>query len=447
MLTVAIVGKPNVGKSTLFNRIIQKRKSIVHDSAGVTRDRIYEEAEWLTRKFNIIDTGGFSSDKNNFQENINQQVAIAIEEAQVIVFVVSYLDGIDQNDVLISKKIKKYAKNKKIIFVVNKAESNKVLDSENKFFNLGFGKPIYISSAHGTGVGDLLDEIIKETNNKIYEEKFDLALRFCIIGRPNVGKSSLVNTILNENKVIVSEIPGSTRDSTDNLFKYNHKNYIITDTAGIRRKGKVSEPIEKISVLRAEAAIKKSQLILFMLDASEPFNEQDEVIGGLAYKANIPTIIVVNKWDAIFEKDTNTMNRFKKEIEAKFQYLNWAPIVFISANENKRIHTIFETIEIINQQLKKKISTSILNEVVLKAQMMQQAPLFKGNRIIISYITQIKSQIPSFVIFCNSPKHLHFSYARYIENKIRIAFGLNYVPITLFWKDKNIKSRGISIDE
>lgn len=447
MLSVAIVGKPNVGKSTLFNRMIQKQQSIVHDSPGVTRDRIYGEAEWLTRRFQLIDTGGLSNSNDGFQKNINEQVNFALEEANIILFVVSGLHGIDQNDLYVAKTLKKYLKNKKVILVVNKAESSKVNENENQFFNLGFGKPIYISASHGIGIGDLLDAIIKDI--KTIDAQHDLkdAFKFCIIGKPNVGKSSLINAILNEQKVIVSEIAGSTRDATDNYFKYNNEEYVIIDTAGIRRKGKVYDEIEKIAVLKAELAIKRSQLILFMIDGSEPFSEQDEIIGGLAYKANIPTIIVVNKWDKVLNKDSNTMQKYKNQIREQFKYLSWAPIVFISALDNKRIHTIFETIKMIEQEVHTKISTSLLNEVVLKAQMMQQAPIFKGNRINISYITQVQSQIPTFVIFCNNPKYLHFSYARYIENKIREAFNLNNVPITLYWKDKNAKTKGIEINE
>lgn len=439
MLTVAIVGKPNVGKSTLFNRIIGKKKSIIDDAPGVTRDRIYDTAEWLTRKFEIIDTGGLENSKKDFQTNINNQVDFAIDEAQVIIFVVSYKNGIDENDFFVAKTLKRKAKNKKVILVVNKAEQNKAYEADNQYYALGYGKPIFISSAHGIGIGDLLDEIIQYA--KIDDKKASNAYRFCLIGRPNVGKSSLVNAILNEERVIVSDIPGSTRDSIDTEVKYNGENYVITDTAGIRRKGKIQSNVEKYSVMRAEKAISNSDCILFLIDGSEEFKEQDEVIGGLAYQANIPTIIVVNKWDLV-NKDSSTMYQMTKLIRNQFKYLSWAPIVFVSALDKKRIQTIFETINMIREEVSRKISTSLLNEVVLKAQMLQEAPLFKGNRIKISYITQVQSQIPTFVIFCNNPKYLHFSYARYIENKIREAFGLTNVPVTLYWKSKDAHTRG-----
>ena len=436
MLTVAIVGKPNIGKSTLFNRIIGHNKAIVDDTPGVTRDRIYAEAEWLTRKFELIDTGGLENSKLNFQLNINEQVNFAIEEANTIIFLVSYLDGINEDDYFVAKTLKKYVKNKKIILCVNKAEK-KISENElNQFYNLGFGKPYFISSSHGIGLGDLLDEIAndvdKATNISLEEPDYS----FCIIGKPNVGKSTLFNSIINENRVIVSDIPGSTRDSIDTMFKYNGEEYKIIDTAGIRRKGKIKTNVEKYSVLRAERAIQKSQCILLVIDVSEGFTEQDEVIGGLAHTANIPTIIVVNKWDKI-EKDTNSMNVVTKQIRNQFKYLYWAPIVFISAKDKKRIHTIFETMKVVREQATIKVMTSSLNDVVLKAQMIQEAPLFKGGRLKISYATQVQSQIPTFVIFCNNSKFLHFSYARYMENQIRSAFGLDKVPITLYWKTKS----------
>lgn len=436
MLTVAIVGKPNIGKSTLFNRIIGHNKAIVDDTPGVTRDRIYAEAEWLTRKFELIDTGGLENSKLNFQLNINEQVNFAIEEANTIIFLVSYLDGINEDDYFVAKTLKKYVKNKKIILCVNKAEK-KISENElNQFYNLGFGKPYFISSSHGIGLGDLLDEIAndvdKATNISLEEPDYS----FCIIGKPNVGKSTLFNSIINENRVIVSDIPGSTRDSIDTIFKYNGEEYKIIDTAGIRRKGKIKTNVEKYSVLRAERTIQKSQCILLVIDVSEGFTEQDEVIGGLAHTANIPTIIVVNKWDKI-EKDTNSMNVVTKQIRNQFKYLYWAPIVFISAKDKKRIHTIFETMKVVREQATIKVMTSSLNDVVLKAQMIQEAPLFKGGRLKISYATQVQSQIPTFVIFCNNSKFLHFSYARYMENQIRSAFGLDKVPITLYWKTKS----------
>lgn len=439
MVTVAIIGKPNVGKSTLFNRIINKRKSIVDDTPGVTRDRIYDDAEWLNRKFEIIDTGGLSSSKATFQENINEQVQFAIDEANIIIFLVSSKTGLENDDYFVNKILRKHKTNKTIILAVNKAESNKQ-NNPDQYFALGYGKPLFISAAHGIGIGDLLDKIINNDNFSTKEENNE-TYSFCIIGKPNVGKSSLVNAVINENKVIVSDIPGSTRDTTDSRFKYYNEEFVITDTAGIRRKGKIKENIEKYAVLRAERAIKKSNLILFMMDGSLEFTEQDEVIGGLAHSANIPTIIIVNKIDLIKDYSETKQKEIINIIRTKFKYLSWAPILFISSMNKKNINKIFDLINKIRDKVNVKINNSLLNEVVLKSQMMQQAPIFKGNRLVISYITQIKSQIPAFVIFCNNPKYLHFSYARYIENKIREAFDLNWVPISLYWKDKNAKNR------
>ncbi|MGL4952059.1 MAG: ribosome biogenesis GTPase Der [Mycoplasma sp.] len=444
MNTVAIVGKPNVGKSTLFNRLIGYRKSIVDDEPGVTRDRIYATAEWLTRKFELIDTGGISLKDSTFQENINTQVEFAIEEAQTIIFLTSFKNGTNPDDAYIAKLLKKKAKGKKIILVSNMAERYNHGDDLNQFFNLGFGKPIMLSAEHGINTGDLLDEIIESLPPT--PKKENDSLTFCIIGRPNVGKSSLTNALLHKERVIVSDVPGTTRDSIDVDFKYNGEHFTLIDTAGIRRKGKVQEAIEKFAVLRAERAIARSKIILLVLDGSQPFREQDEVIGGLASNANIPTIIVVNKIDLISRTDEE-LNHLSKIIRAEFKHLSWAPIIFTSAINGKKIHNIFSTIKDIAEQAKKEIQTSVLNEVVLQAQMIQQAPLFKGARINISYVTQVKSQIPTFVIFCSNVNSLHFTYARYIENRIRKAFGFDKVPITLYWKDKNSRTRGVKINE
>ncbi len=441
MNKVAIVGKPNVGKSTFFNRLIRTKKAIVKDEPGVTRDRLYGEVDWLNNKFTLIDTGGLTIKKAPFQENIQLQVEYAIDEADLILFMVSFKEGIDSDDYFISKLLKKH-RAKNIVLVVNKTEKKQIIDNENLFYSLGFGKPYYISSEHGLGTGDLLQEITSKLNfNKKIKEESD-RLSFCIIGRPNVGKSTLVNAILNEERVLVSPIPNTTRDSVDCDFTYNSEKYTIIDTAGIRRKGKIVDEVEKYALLRTQAAVEKSKMILLVLDGSEDFNEQDEVIGGIAYKANIPTIIIVNKWDAV-NKDEKTMVELTKRIRSQFKYLNWAPIVFISAKNKKRLHLIFETIKKIQEQLNKKVNTSLLNEIVLKAQAHNPPSLFKGGRLNIAYATQVPGQIPTFVIFTNDPKYLHFSYARMIENLIRSSFGIDIVPITIYYKDKNSRIRGI----
>lgn len=438
MFKVAIVGKPNVGKSTLFNRIISKKKSIVDDQPGVTRDRIYGNAIWLNKPFIVIDTGGLTNKQLSFQTNIEQQVKFAINESNLIVFLVSLKEGVNAEDYYIAKLLKKY-KNKQIILAVNKSE-NRNNQNINLYYSLGFGEPLFIASEHGIGIGDLLDKIIKyigKDSKQLTNDSFP----FCIIGKPNVGKSTLVNTILQEERVLVSPIAHTTRDSVDVDFKHNSLHYTIIDTAGIRRKGKITDDIEKYAVMRTQQAIERSKLVVFMLDGSEPFSEQDEIIGGLAYQANLPTIICVNKWDKV-KKDEKTMTKIITLIRQRFKYLSWAPIIFISANNNKRIHTIFETITEIQNQLKINVSTSLLNDVIAKAQIFNPPPMYKGGRANFTYATQVKSQIPTFVIFGNDPKYIHLSYTRYIENQIRKAFAINVVPITIYYKDKNARIRG-----
>lgn len=449
MNKVAIVGKPNVGKSTLFNRLIRTRKAIVADLPGVTRDRLYGTVEWLNKKFNVIDTGGLTIKNEPFQKNINQQVTYAIDEAKLILFMVSNKEGINADDYYIAKLLKKN-KNKKILLLVNKVDSSQqtIEQNERQYYALGFGKPIYISAEHSIGIGDLLDEIIKSISSIEKSKKTSDYLSFCIIGKPNVGKSTLVNSITNSNRVLVSNIPNATRDSVDVDFSYNNKKYTIIDTAGIRRSGKINELVEKFAVIRAKDVIEKSNIILLMLDASADITEQDEIIGGLCYDANIPTIIVVNKWDLV-QKDSNTINKFEKLIRQRFKYLSWAPIIFISAKNKKRLDTIFKTIDKMQNQLHIKINTSLLNDVILKAASHNPPSLFKGGRLNISYATQVEGQNPTFVIFTNNPKYLHFSYARFIENIIRDSFEITNVPITVYYKDKNSRIRGIkeSINE
>lgn len=434
MNKIAIVGKPNVGKSTLFNRIIKQKLSIVDDEAGVTRDRIYGNGTWLTKNFQVIDTGGLQVDDFQFKEAIQYQVEYAMKEANTIMFVVSLKDGLNNDDEYVASILKRI-KNKKIILVVNKSESSK--NYENNYYNFGFGKPFFVSSVHGIGIGDLLDEIII---NDDYEVKVEDSFRFSIIGRPNVGKSSLVNTILNDQRVIVSDIAGTTRDSIDSKFKRNKENYTIIDTAGIKRKGKIKTNVDKYSYLRAQKALTRSDVSILMIDGSEDFTEIDEVIGGLIFKANIPSIIAVNKWDKI-EKTNTTMNEYIKDIRRRFKFLSWSPIIFFSALENKRIDSLFDEIKKIRETLKKVIPSSSLNDVLHKAQMMNNTPKHGGGLLKINHATQVKGQLPTFVLFCNNPNFLHFTYARYIENKIREAFGFDNIPITVYYKNKNSKIR------
>lgn len=444
MFTVAIVGKPNVGKSTLFNRLTKQKVAITHSTPGVTRDRIFGEVEWLTKTFKLIDTGGLTSQQNSFQKNVEEQIGYAIIEADVIVFLCSYQDGINVDDLHAAKLLKKN-KNKLIQLVINKTESVNTSGIDfSQYYALGFGKPMLISSEHGIGIGDLLDQLINLGNSLLTPSKTvrDYVAKFCIIGKANVGKSSLLNQLLNQPRVLVSTIPGTTRDAIDATFQYHHENYQVIDTAGIRRKGKIDTAIERYSLIRTKLAISRSDFILLMIDGSLPISEQDEVIGGLAFAANLPTIIVINKWDLV-NKDTNTMNVFNKTIATRFQYLAWAPIIYISAKQNWRIHTLFTTIKLVKTQMQLKVATSLLNNVLIKAQMQNQPPVFNGDRLRISYATQVQAQIPTFVLFCNDPKYLHFSYGRYLEKKIRESFGFKNTPITLYFKSKNARNRGL----
>ncbi|MCF0217674.1 MAG: ribosome biogenesis GTPase Der [Malacoplasma sp.] len=441
MLTVAIVGKPNVGKSTLFNRIIGVNKAIVDSSPGVTRDRIEAYGQWLTQTFKIIDTGGLMLDEFDFKKQVELQVNYAIDKADAIIFLVSFQEGINQDDFYVSKLLKKY-KSKKVFITVNKSENrDPINDSELEYLKFGFQSPYFISSTHGIGIGDLLDAIVKTPTNA--KEK-DNSFKFCIIGKPNVGKSSLVNAILNEERMITSNIANTTRDAVDSYFKRNQKEYTIIDTAGIRRKGKIQQGVDKYSYLRVNQSISRSNLIVVLLDGSTDFDEQDETIAGLAYKANIPTIIAVNKWDIVADKDEKTMNKLLKIIKIKFNFLSWAPIVFLSAKENKRINTLFDQIQNIRAILEKKYNSKILSELVWKLQMLNTPPLFNRGRIKINHVTQVYGQIPTFVLFCNNPQYLHFSYARYLENEMRKSLGLTNVPITLFFKSKTSNTRNNS---
>lgn len=439
MFKIAIVGKPNVGKSTLFNRIVGKKQAIVLNEPGITRDRIYARAKWLNRDFEVIDTGGLANKKFTFQQAVETQVKFAINEANTIVFLVSDKDGVNVDDFYVAKLLKKY-KGKNIVLVANKCDGINHRCAEEQYYSLGFGKPLFIASEHGIGIGDLLDTITKQiiANDLISDDSFP----FCVIGRPNVGKSSLINLLVNKERVLVSPEAHTTRDAIDVHFTYNKKKYTIIDTAGIRRKGKIEQGVEQYSVLRSYDAISRSQAILFILDGSEPINEQDKVVAGLAYEANIPTIICVNKWDLV-KKNNKTMNEQTNNIRANFKFLSWAPIIFISALENKRTHTIFETLEKINEQLNIKVNTSVLNEVIMRAQIVNPPPLYKGGRANFSYATQAQGQVPTFIIFGNDPKYVHLSYTRYIENCIREAFNLTIVPITVYYKDKNARIRGV----
>ena len=430
---VAIVGRPNVGKSTLFNRIIGERLSITDNQPGVTRDRIYAKGSWLSKEFSLIDTGGIELGNAPFLTEIKTQADIAMEEADVIVFVVDCRSGVTDNDTYIAKLL--YRTNKPVLLAVNKVDDQKFRDNIYEFYALGFGDPIPISSSHGIGTGNLLDKIIENLPKKTEEVKDD-AIKFCLIGRPNVGKSSLTNCLLNDNRVIVSPIAGTTRDTIDTRFKVDGKNYVVIDTAGLRKKGKIYENIEKYSIIRTVDAIGRSDVVLLVLDADTGILEQDTHVGQYIEEYRRPCIIVVNKWDLV-EKDSKTMKEFTDEVRKNFKYLDHAPIVFLSALEKKRVHTLFPAILQAYEANHRRISTSILNDVIADACAMFPPSEFNGGKIKIYYSSQVGVEPPTFAFFVNEPTYLHFSYYRYLENQIRKNFDFFGTPIKFEFRKRD----------
>ena len=431
--TVAIVGRPNVGKSTIFNRLIGERKSIVDDTPGVTRDRIYGTVEWLTQSFHIIDTGGIQIEDQPFSEEINMQVDIAIEEADVIIFITSAKEGVMTDDMAIARKLQK--SNKPVVLAVNKADNQELQMAVYEFYSLGLGDPMTISGAHGIGLGDLLDKVI-ELMPKKELKPYEGITSFCVIGRPNVGKSSLVNAILKEDRVIVSNIEGTTRNAIDTPFKVDDKEYMIIDTAGIRKRGKIYENIEKYSILRAMNAIERSNVVLFVIDGELGIREQDKHVAGLAHEAGKGVIIVYNKWDTV-DKDEKTMNAIEKEIRAQFVYLDYAPIAFTSALTHSKVNKLIPLIDEVHDSCCMRIMTNVLNDVILDAQMMNPPKPHLGKQLKIYYASQVSVEPPTIVLFVNDPELLHFSYSRYIENKLREAFGFVGTPIRIIARKKS----------
>ena len=431
--TVAIVGRPNVGKSTVFNRILEQRVSIVEDTPGVTRDRIYGDCTWLSKTYRMIDTGGIQIEDVPFQKEINAQVEIAIEEADVIFFLVDGRTGLSNDDEYIARLLQR--SNKPVILTVNKIDDISKINDIYEYYALGMGDPIAVSGVHGIGIGDLLDKVVELMPEKSIEE-YEGMIKFAIIGRPNVGKSSLTNAFLKQDRVIVSDIEGTTRDAIDTVFTANDRNYVVIDTAGIRKRGKVYESVEKYSVLRAKAAIERSDLALVVLDGSTGIIEQDKHVAGLAHEAKKGVIIVYNKWD-IVDKDDKTMSNITKEIRKQFVYLDYAPIAFVSAKEGKRIETILPLIDEVYENLNKRIKTNVLNEVILDAQMANPAKPHNGKRFKIYYASQVSSAPCTIVLFCNDPELMHFSYERYIENRLREAFGFEGVPINIIARKRS----------
>ena len=430
---VAIVGRPNVGKSTIFNRLIGERFSIVEDSPGVTRDRIYGICNWLTKDFRLIDTGGIQLVDQPFQTEIKAQVDIAIEEADVILFVVSGKDGITNDDEYVAKLLQRTKK--PIIVCVNKIDDGAMINNIYEFYNLGVGEPVAVSGIHGIGTGDILDKIIENFGNKKYND-YNGMISFSLIGRPNVGKSSLVNAILNQERVIVSDIEGTTRDAIDTPFKADGSEYVVIDTAGIRKRGKVYENIEKYSVLRAMSAIERSDVVLFLIDGEKGIIEQDKHVAGYAHEAGKPIIIVYNKWDTV-EKDDKTMIQVERKIKEEFKYLSYAPIIFVSALTKQRVNGLLPMIHDAHYYSNLRIPTNVLNEVVLDAQLVTPAPTTNGKRVKIYYVSQVKVGPPTFVLFVNDPELMHFSYERFIENRLREAFNFTGTPIHLIVRKKD----------
>ena len=403
--TIAIIGRPNVGKSTLFNRLIKTRLSIVDDQPGVTRDRLYGKVEWLTKNYRVIDTGGIELVERPFQDQIRAQAEIAMEEADVIVFLCDGRSGVTVDDSYIAKLLYRTT------------------------------KPVAVSSLHGVGTGDLLDRISEEMPEKVKRKDIEGQISFSLIGRPNVGKSSLVNAILNQERVIVSNIEGTTRDAIDTPFKRDDREYVVIDTAGLKKRGKIYEAIDKYAALRALDAIDRSKVVLLVLDAETGIREQDKNIVSYAIDAGKAIIIVVNKWDTVI-KDQNTMHKFKEKVRQEFQFLDYAPIVFVSAKNKERIHTIFNAIDVAYDASQTRVQTSVLNDILMDAQMRNPAPNFNGGRIKILYGSQVAVEPPTFVLFTNNENYMHFSYKRYIENRLRECFEFEGTPIRIICRTK-----------
>lgn len=432
---VAIVGRPNVGKSTLFNKLIGSRLSIVDDTPGVTRDRIYGDCEWLNNKFLLVDTGGIEPNTNDIiLSQMRSQAEIAIETADVIILVTNLRDGVVASDHEVASMLQKSGK--PIILCVNKCDSIGAPDPEfYEFYNLGMGDPIAVSATHGHGTGDLLDEVIKFLPEQIEEEDDDEIINVAIIGKPNVGKSSLVNKISGVNRAIVSDIAGTTRDTTDTFVENQYGKFNFIDTAGLRRKSKVNDAIEKFSIIRARMAVERANVCVIMIDAVEGFTEQDSKVAGIALEQGKACIIAVNKWDAV-EKDGNTMNEYRKKLENDFSFMSYAPIMFISAKTGQRIERLYEMISFVHSQNSMRISTGKLNEVLAGATARVQPPTDKGKRLKIYYMTQASTRPPTFVFFVNNSELFHFSYQRYLENQIREVFGLDGTPVRFIIRER-----------
>lgn len=430
--TVAIIGRPNVGKSSLFNRLSGEKLAITDDASGITRDRLYTKCEWLDQEFSLIDTGGIELQQAPFMEEIKAQAELAIDEADLIILVTDGRVGITNGDEDVMRIL--HRSKKPVIVAANKIDDVKFMDNIYEFYNLGAEEVFAVSALHGIGIGDMLDCVIRLLPEK-KAKKYENAIEFCIIGQPNVGKSSLTNAILGTERVIVSDVAGTTRDAIDSKFSKDGKDYVVIDTAGIRKQGKIYENAEKYSVLRALKAIERSSIVLVVLDGTKDIEEQDKRIAGYASEYNKGVIIVVNKWDAV-EKDEKSMKAYIEKIRSHFLFLSYAPIVFVSALKNQRIHTLFEQIAIVYENYNRRIATNVMNDILLDASIMNQAPIFNGDRVRIYYGSQVETAPPTMVLFVNDPSYMHFSYQRYIENRLREAFVLEGTPIKIILRKR-----------
>ena len=429
---VALVGRPNVGKSTLFNKLVGKKVSIIEDTPGITRDRIYGNVKYGDYNFHLIDTGGIDLSEMDFNDDIKVQAELAIDEADVVLFVVDGKEGLTSNDYTVKEMLKKCSK--KVIVVVNKVDSKLASENQYSFYELGFENYMFVSAEQNIGIDDLLKEITSDFQE--YEEEYDEnTIKFSLIGRPNVGKSSLANAILNEDRIIVSNVAGTTRDAIDTQFTYYGEKFVVIDTAGMRKKGKVYEAVERYSLLRSLKAIDRSDVCVIVINAEEGIIEHDKHIAGYALEAGKPVIIAVNKWDTVEDKD-NKMKEFKQNIRNNFQFMDYAPIVFLSALTKKRIHTLIPEIKKAFEKSKKEIKTSLLNDVIMDAYTLNLPPSYKGKRLKIYFASQVSTCPPTFNIQVNSKGLVHFSYERYLENKIRESFDFEGTPIKIQFKNK-----------
>jgi GTP-binding protein len=437
---VAIVGRPNVGKSSLFNKIVGERISIVEDTPGVTRDRIYAEAEWTGYQFMLIDTGGIEPEsQDEILIQMRRQAEVAIDNANVIIFIVDVKDGMTTSDRDVADILMRSGK--PIVLACNKIDNpGQPPIALYEFYNLGIGDPVVISSAHGLGIGDLLDEVVKHFNREAFEEYEEEVIKVAVIGKPNVGKSSLINKILGEERVIVSDVPGTTRDAIDTYFEKNEDKFVFIDTAGMRKRGKIYENIERYSVIRSLSAVDRCDVCLIMVDAEMGITEQDTKIAGYAHDQGRASVIVVNKWDLI-EKSDKTMNIFKEKIMNKLSFMMYAPIVFISAKTGKRVENLYELIKYVSNQNTMRISTGMLNDIINDAVLKVQPPADKGKRLKIKFVTQVSVKPPTFVMFVNDAELMHFSYLRYLENQIRTVFALEGTPLRFITRENNDKER------